>query len=82
MTNFLKEKEPIKHNICLYQEGPGGIIGFYVNLDENSQINRLKIHTPSFHHAQFFEKLIIGLDIEDALIVQGSLNFSVGEIER
>ena len=80
--NFFKNRNPLEREIYLAQEGPSGELGYYLNIDENNKINRLKIHTPSFHHAQAYEKLIVGFDIDDFPLLQGSFNFSMGEVER
>ena len=81
-AGFFKGKSLLGQEIYFFQEGPNGELGYYLNVDDKNKINRLKIHTSSFHHAQAYEKLIVGFDIEDAPLVQSSLNFSIAEIER
>ncbi|MCY4643373.1 MAG: NADH-quinone oxidoreductase subunit C [Bacteriovoracales bacterium] len=81
-ARFFSEKSALAQDIFWSQEGPGGETGHYLILGEKNRIERLKIHTPSFNHAQAYEKLIIGFDIEDFALIQGSLNFSIGEVER
>ena len=81
-TDFFRKQAPLEKDIYFAQEGPSGEVGYYLNVDENNLVNRLKVHTSSFHHAQAFEKLIVGLDVDDFPLIQGSLNFSIGEVER
>ena len=79
---FFNDKIPLEKDIYFAQEGPSGEVGYYLNMDDRNQVHRLRVHTPSFHHAQAFEKLIVGFDIDDFPLIQGSFNFSIGEVER
>ena len=81
-NDFFKKQYPLEKDIYFAQEGPSGEVGYYLNIGQNNLVNRLKVHTSSFHHAQAFEKLIVGLDVDDFPLIQGSLNFSIGEVER
>ena len=81
-THFFSNEEPQVKDIYFAHEGPSGELGYYLCLGKNGLIKRLKVHTSSFDHAQAFEKVIIGRDVEDAHIIQGSFNFSIGEVER
>ena len=80
--DFLGARIPREQEVYLSQEGPSGEVGYYLHLNEQNLIEYLKIHTPSFHHAQAYERRIVGLDIDDFALIQSSFNFSIGEVER
>lgn len=79
---FSQVRLSFDQDIYFSHEGPSGELGYYLCLSQERLVRRLKVHTPSFHHAQAFEKFIIGHDVEDVPIIQGSFNFSLGEVER
>ena len=74
---------PLAQEIYLAREGPRGEMGYYLGLREDHlTINRLKIHSASFHHAQAYEKLVVGLEVDDFALIQASWNFALSEVER
>ena len=81
-ASFFNGEKPIGREIYLAQEGPSGELGYHLKIGRDNLIDSLKIHTPSFQHAQAYEKLVQGFDIDDAIVIQSSLNFSIGELER
>ena len=82
-SSFLQKRSPVAREIYCAQEGPSGEVGYYLQMMDDSPLVRcLKIHTPAFNHARAFEKIVVGFSVDDYPLIQASLNFSLGEVER
>ena len=79
---FFSSQNPTEEEIYFCHEGPSGELGYYLRTHHRGLIHHLKIHTPSFHHAQAYEKLVIGSDVDDSSLIQSSFNFTLSEVER
>lgn len=63
-------------------ESPKGELGFFINSQGEPYPYRLKIRTPSFFHAGFFQEWMVGLYLADAVALISSANLVFGEIDR
>jgi NADH-quinone oxidoreductase subunit D len=63
-------------------EGPRGELGYYVVSDEGPSPYRFHIRPPSFINLSCLREMTIGGTVADAIVVLGSIDIVVGEIDR
>ena len=63
-------------------EGPKGEIGFYLISDGSPNPYRYRIRPPSFVNLTILEDLCLGHSIADAVIILGSIDIVLGEVDR
>jgi NADH-quinone oxidoreductase subunit D len=63
-------------------ESPKGELGFYLVSDGGPAPYRYHVRSPSYINLSVLKDLTIGLSIADAIVVLGSLDINVGEIDR
>ncbi|HWO93810.1 MAG TPA: NADH-quinone oxidoreductase subunit D [Dehalococcoidia bacterium] len=63
-------------------EGPRGEIGFYVVSDGGPAPYRLHVRAPSLINLSALPKMTIGSTIADAIVILGSVDIVVGEVDR
>ncbi|MEQ8764268.1 MAG: NADH-quinone oxidoreductase subunit D [Planctomycetota bacterium] len=63
-------------------ENPRGELGFYVLSDGSKNAYRLRVRGPSFCNLSILEKLLPGTMIADAVMVIGSTDIVLGEVDR
>jgi NADH-quinone oxidoreductase subunit D len=63
-------------------EGPKGELGFYLVSDNSTQPYRLHVRAPSFINLTALRDLLIGAKIADAMVIFGSIDICMGEIDR
>jgi len=63
-------------------EGPKGEIGFYVISDGSPNPYRYRIRPPSFVNLTILEDMCLGQTIADAVIILGSVDIVLGEVDR
>jgi NADH-quinone oxidoreductase subunit D len=63
-------------------EGPRGELGYYVVSDEGPSPYRFHIRPPSFINLSALREMTVGGTVADAIVVLGSIDIVVGEIDR
>ena len=63
-------------------EAPKGELGFYLVSDGSNQPYRYHIRAPSFVNLTILEDLCLGHKVADAIIILGSIDIVLGEVDR
>ncbi len=63
-------------------EGPKGELGFYLISDGGANPYRYRIRPPSFINLTILEDMCLGRSIADAVIILGSVDIVLGEVDR
>jgi NADH-quinone oxidoreductase subunit D len=63
-------------------EGPKGEIGFYLISDGSPNPYRYRVRPPSFVNLTILEDLCLGQTVADAVIILGSVDIVLGEVDR
>lgn len=63
-------------------EGPKGEIGFYLISDGSPNPYRYRVRPPSFVNLTVLEDMCLGHSIADAVIILGSIDIVLGEVDR
>ncbi|KAB2675614.1 MAG: NADH-quinone oxidoreductase subunit D [Verrucomicrobia bacterium] len=63
-------------------EGPKGELGFYLVSDGGPNPYRYRIRPPSFINLTLLEDMCLGRSIADAVIILGSVDIVLGEVDR
>jgi NADH-quinone oxidoreductase subunit D len=63
-------------------EGPKGELGFYVMSDGSTNPYRYRVRPPSFINLTVLEDMCLGQSIADAVIILGSVDIVLGEVDR
>lgn len=63
-------------------EGPKGEIGFYLISDGTPNPYRYRVRPPSFINLTVLEDMCLGQTIADAVIILGSIDIVLGEVDR
>ena len=63
-------------------EAPKGELGFYLVSDGTPQPYRYHIRSPSFVNLTVLEDMCLGYKVADAIIILGSIDIVLGEVDR
>jgi NADH-quinone oxidoreductase subunit D len=63
-------------------EGPKGEIGFYLISDGSQNPYRYRVRPPSFVNLTVLEDMCLGHSIADAVVILGSIDIVLGEVDR
>jgi len=63
-------------------EGPKGELGFYLVSDGGPNPYRYRVRPPSFINLTLLEDMCLGLDLADVVIILGSIDIVLGEVDR
>ena len=63
-------------------EGPKGEIGFYLISDGGTNPLRYRIRPPSFVNLTILEDMCLGHSVADAVVILGSIDIVLGEVDR
>lgn len=63
-------------------EGPKGELGFFLVSDGGPQPYRYRVRPPSFINLTLLEDMCLGLDLADVVIILGSIDIVLGEVDR
>jgi NADH-quinone oxidoreductase subunit D len=63
-------------------ESPKGELGFYVVSDGTPKPYRYHVRAPSFINLTILEDMCIGQKVADAIIILGSVDIVLGEVDR
>lgn len=73
---------PPKGEAYGYIEGPKGEVGYYVVSDNSISPYRVKIRPPALINLTALRDLLIGWKLADAMIIFGSIDICLGEVDR
>jgi NADH-quinone oxidoreductase subunit D len=74
--------KPPKGEAYGHVEGPKGELGFYLVSDGSTKPYRFKIRAPAFLNLTVLRDLFIGWKIADAMVMFGSIDVCMGEVDR
>ena len=63
-------------------EAPKGELGFFLVSDGSSQPYRYHIRAPSFINLTVLEEMCLGQKVADAIVILGSIDIVLGEVDR
>jgi NADH-quinone oxidoreductase subunit D len=63
-------------------EGPKGELGFYVISDGSANPYRYRVRPPSLINLTVLEDMCLGQTVADAVIILGSIDIVLGEVDR
>ena len=63
-------------------EAPKGELGFYLVSDNSIAPYRCHIRAPSFINLTALREMIVGWKIQDLIIIFGSIDITMGEVDR
>lgn len=63
-------------------EGPKGELGFYLISDGGTSPYRYRVRPPSFINLTLIEDMCLGLDLADVVVILGSIDIVLGEVDR
>ncbi|KAB2640076.1 MAG: NADH-quinone oxidoreductase subunit D [Verrucomicrobia bacterium] len=63
-------------------ESPKGELGFYLISDGSAQPFRYRIRPPSLINLTLLEDMCLGLDLADVVLILGSVDIVLGEVDR
>lgn len=63
-------------------ESPRGDFGVYLVSDGTDKPHRVKVRTPSFANLQALEHMLKGSYVADAVVILGSIDIILGEVDR
>ena len=71
-----------KGEVYVRTEAPKGEMGFYIVSDGTGQPYRCKVKSPCFTHVAAMDYLCRGVFVADVIVILGSLDVVLGEIDR
>ena len=63
-------------------EGPKGELGFYLVSDGTAKPYRYRVRPPSLVNLTVLEDLCLGHKVADAVVILGSVDIVLGEVDR
>jgi NADH-quinone oxidoreductase subunit D len=63
-------------------EGPKGELGFYLISDGSPNPYRYRVRPPSFINLTILEDLCLGHTVADVMVILGSVDIVMGEVDR
>ena len=63
-------------------EAPKGELGFYLVADGTTKPYRFRVRPPSFINLTVLRDMCIGQQVADAVIILGSIDIVLGEVDR
>src|SRR6266545_776621 len=82
MGKVPKVFRPAKGYAYARTESPKGEIGFYIESDGKTEPYRFHIRAPSFINLGVLSKLVVGNKVADAVVILGSIDIVMGEVDR
>jgi NADH:ubiquinone oxidoreductase subunit D len=82
MGKVPKVFRPAKGYAYARTESPKGEIGFYIESDGKVEPYRFHIRAPSFINLGVLSQLVVGHKVADAVVILGSIDIVMGEVDR
>ena len=81
-ANVRRIARPPKGEVYLRTESPRGDFGVFLVSDGGDKPYRVKVRAPSFCNLQALQAMLRGAYVADAVIVLGSIDIILGEVDR
>ncbi len=81
-TGIRQIPRPPKGEVYVRVENPRGDLGVYIVSDGGERPYRVKVRPPSFANLQSLRQMVRGSYIADAVMILGSLDIVLGEVDR
>ena len=82
MAQMRRIARPPAGEVYAHCENPRGDLGVYIVSDGGERPYRLKVRPPSFCNLQALRDLTVGHYIADAVVILGTLDIVLGEVDR
>lgn len=82
MAQLRRIARPPKGEVYAHAENPRGDFGVYIVSDGGERPYRLKVRPPSYCNLMPLRDLVVGSYIADAVVILGSLDIVLGEVDR
>ncbi len=82
MANVRRIARPPRGEVYVRTESPRGDFGVYLVSDGGDKPYRVKVRTPSFANLQALQHLLRDAYVADAVVILGSLDIVLGEVDR
>ena len=82
MGKIPKVFRPPKGAAYARTESPKGEIGFYIVSEGKTEPYRFHIRAPSFINLGVLSRLVVGHKVADAVVILGSIDIVMGEVDR
>ena len=73
---------PPKGEVFVRTESPRGDLGVFVVSDGSDMPYRVKVRAPSFANLQALQLMLEGAYLADAVLILGSIDIIMGEVDR
>ena len=84
VTTVSAQRQSLSPTVRLYGriESPKGELGFYLISDGTAKPYRYRVRPPSLINLTVLEDLCVGHKVADAVIILGSVDIVLGEVDR
>ena len=82
MAKVPKVLKPAPKEVYVSIEAPKGELGYFLVSDGSVQPYRVRVRPPSFLNLQALDGMVKGLSVADVVVVLGTLDFVMGEVDR
>jgi len=82
MANVRRIPRPPKGEVYVRSESPRGDLGVYLVSDGGDKPYRVKVRSPSFANLQALQHMLRDAYVADAVVVLGSIDIVLGEVDR
>lgn len=82
MSDVRRIARPPKGEVYLRTESPRGDFGVFLVSDGSDKPYRVKVRTPSFANLQSLQHLLRNAYLADAVVILGSIDIILGEVDR
>ena len=82
MAKVPKVLKPAPKEVYVSVEAPKGELGYFLVSDGSVQPYRVRVRPPSFLNLQALDGMVKGLSVADVVVVLGTLDFVMGEVDR
>ena len=73
---------PPKGEVYVRSESPRGDLGVFLISDGSDKPYRIKVRAPSFTNLQAIEHMLLNAYVADAVVILGSIDIILGEVDR
>ena len=74
--------KPPKGDAYAQVENPKGVLGYYIASEGGPEPYRCKVRAPSFINLTALKPLLVGYKVADAIVILGSFDIVLGEVDR
>ena len=82
MASVRRIARPPKGEVYVRTESPRGDLGVYLVSDGGDKPYRLKVRAPSFANLQALNHMLRDAYLADAVLILGSIDIVMGEVDR